>query len=148
MAKSTIVRTWVGGLIAFAAGLFLAALSIGLMLAYGGTFTPAASGSGYDFVPSPDGFFWLTVGGIVAGGVLASIGGIVQLVAWVGALLNTYQLADKAWFAVLLIGGLLGFAMGIVGLVTMAVYVLAGPDGVAVQRLESQPLPARFAPIS
>lgn len=146
MAKSTTVRTWFAGLIAFAAGLLLAALSIGLMLVYGGTFTPAVSGNGYDFVPSLDGFFWLTVGGIVTGGVLASIGGLVELVAWVGALLNTYQLADKAWFAVLLIGGLLGFVTGIVGLVTMAVYVLAGPDGVAVQRLQSQRAAATLAP--
>ena len=146
MAKSTIVRTWFGGLIAFAAGLVLIGSSIGLMLEYGGTFTPAVDGSGYDFVPSLSGFFWLTVGGIIAGGMLAAIGGIVQLVAWVGALLNTYVLSDKAWFAVLLTGGLLGFVIGVVGLVTMAVYVLAGPDGVAIQKLESQPVRTTLAP--
>lgn len=146
MAKSTIVRTWFGGLIALAAGLLLAAVSTGLMLEYGGTFTPAASGNGYDFVPSLNGFFWLTVGGIVAAGALAAIGGIAQLVAWVGALLNTYHLADKAWFAVLLVGGLLGFVMGIVGLVAMAVWVLAGPDGEANEKLPSQRAPATLAP--
>lgn len=148
MAKSTIVRTWFGGLIALAAGLLLAGLSIGLMLEYGGTFTPTASGDGYDFVPSLNGFFWLTVGGIVVAGALAAIGGIAQLVAWVGALLNTYQLPDKAWFAVLLVGGLLGFVMGIVGLVTMAVWVLAGPDGVADERLVSQRARVTLAPTS
>lgn len=146
MAKSTIVRTWLGGVIAVAAGLLLAGLSVGLMLQYGGTFTPAAAGNEYDFVPSLDGFFWLTVGGIITGGIVATIGGIVQLVAWVGALLNTYQLADKAWFAVLLIGGLLGFVMGVLGLVTMAVYVLAGPDGMAVQKLVPRPAAGTLAP--
>lgn len=146
MAKSTIVRTWFGGLIALVGGLLLVGLSVGLMLGYGGTFTPATNGNGYDFVPSLGGFFWLTVGGIVTGGILAMVGGVVQLVAWVGALLNTYQLPDKSWFAVLLIGGLLGFVMGVIGLVTMAVYVLAGPDGMAVPRAQPQPMPTTFAP--
>lgn len=146
MAKTTIVRTWFGGLIALGAGLLLVGLSIVLMLAYAGTFTPAASGSGYDFVPTLGGFFWLTTAGIVLGGIFAAVGGIVQLVAWIGALLNTYQLPDKAWFAVLLVGGLLGFAMGVIGLATMVAYVLGGPDGMAVRPLETRPLPTTLAP--
>lgn len=146
MAKTTIVRTWFGGLIALGAGLLLVGLSIVLMLAYAGTFTPAASGSGYDFVPTLGGFFWLTTAGIVLGGIFAAVGGIVQLVAWIGALLNTYQLPDKAWFAVLLVGGLLGFAMGVIGLATMVAYVLGGPDGMAVRPLERRPLPTTLAP--
>lgn len=145
MAKSTIVRTWLGGLIVLGAGLLLTGLSIAVMLAYGGTFSPAPSGSGYDFVPTFDGFFWLTVAGIVTGGILAAVGGIVQLVAWVGALMNTYSLADKTWFAVLLIGGLIGFAAGIVGLITMAVYVLAGPDSVAIPAQSRAPMPTPTA---
>ena len=145
MAKSTIVRTWLGGLIVLGAGLLLTGLSIALMLAYGGSFNPAPSGSGYDFVPTFDGFFWLTVTGIVTGGILAALGGIVQLVAWVGALLNTYSMADKTWFAVLLIGGLMGFAMGIVGLITMAVYVIAGPDGAAIPAQARAPMPTPTA---
>ena len=149
MTKSTIVRTWLGGLIGVGAGLLMAALSIALMLGYGGTFTPAASGSGYDFAPSLDGFFWLTVAGIITGGILAAAGGVVQLVAWIGAMLNTYRLPEKTWFAVLLIGGLVGLAVGFVGLVTMVVYVIAGPDGTAVQSaapLSSPSQPTALAP--
>jgi hypothetical protein len=91
MKKSTIVRTWLGGLVALAAGLLVAAVSIGLMLAYGGTFTQASSTGGYDFVPTLDGFFWMTVGGIVTGCAFAAAGGLIQLVAWIGALINTSE---------------------------------------------------------
>ena len=42
----------------------------------------------------------------------------------IAALLNTWQLEDKAWFASLLALGLLGF-----GVVAMIAYVVAGPDG-------------------
>jgi uncharacterized membrane protein len=46
------------------------------------------------------------------------------VVSWIGALLNTWQLEDKLWFAALLALGLLGF-----GVVAMIAYVVAGPDG-------------------
>jgi len=134
MSKSTVVRTWLGGLIALAAGLVLMAFSIGLMLGYGGTFTQSADGQVYDFVPRLDGFFWTTIVGIVAGCLLTAIGGVVQLVAWVGALFNTFQIEDKTWFAVLLAGGLVGFVFGIVGFAAMVAYVIGGPDGALVRR--------------
>ena len=46
---------------------------------------------------------WLAaVMGII--GVIALVGGgVAQLVAWIGALINTAQLADKTWFVVLLL---------------------------------------------
>ena len=40
--------------------------------------------------------------------------------AWIGALLNTWQLEDKLWFGALLVGGLLGL-----GVVAMIAYSLA-----------------------
>ena len=46
------------------------------------------------------------------------------MVSSIGALLNTWQLEDKAWFASLLALGLVGF-----GVVAMIAYVVAGPDG-------------------
>ena len=134
MTKSNVVRTWLGGLIALAGGLVLMALSIGLMLGYGGTFTQSSDGQVYDFVPKLDGFFWTTVVGIVFGCLLAAIGGLVQLVAWIAAMINTFQLEDKTWFAVLLAGGLVGLVVGVVGFVAMVAYVIAGPDGTAVRR--------------
>ena len=78
------------------------------MLANGGTWVPAATGNGGDFVPIINGFFWTTVGFMIVGFTIAAAGGIVQLAAWIGALVNTYQIADKAWFIILLAGGILG----------------------------------------
>jgi hypothetical protein len=132
MKKTTVTRTWIGGLIVLALGLLVAAVSIGLMLGYGGTFAKAPTGNGYDFVPSFDGFFWTTVGLMVGGFIAAVIGGLVQLAAWIGALANTYRIEDKTWFAVLLAGGVLGLAFGLVGFVAMVAYLIAGPDGMAV----------------
>ena len=141
MKKSTITRTWLAGLVALAGGLLVAGLSIALMLAYGGTFTAAPSGNGYDFVPSFDGFFWTTVGFVVAGFSLTVVGGLVQLVAWIGTLVNTYRIEDKTWFAVVLAGGLIGLAFGLLGFAAMVAYLVAGPDGMAV-RQPQVPAPA------
>jgi hypothetical protein len=142
MRKSTVTKTWFGGLLLLAVGLLVAGISIGLMLAYGGTFTRAPVGNAYDFVPRYDGVFWTTIGIMVVGFVVAAIGGLVQLAAWIGALVSTFQLPDKTWFAVVLAGGLLGLAFGLVGFAAMVAYLIAGPDGVAAG------LPRNLAPAS
>ena len=141
MTKFTITRTWIAGLVVLAGGLVVVGLSVGLMLAYGGTFTPAPFGNGYDFVPRFDSFFWTTVGFIVVGGTAVVAGGIVQLAAWIGALINTNRMPDKTWFAVLLVGGILGIVFAPIGFAAMVAYVVAGPDGMTVQ-----PQPAAGAP--
>jgi hypothetical protein len=133
MTKSTITRTWIGGLVVLAAGLIIAGASVALMLAYGGTFTPAPGGNSYDFIPRYDGFFGTMVALIVIGGIAAAVGGLVQLAAWIGALVNTYQLQDKTWFGVMLALGLLGFAFGLMGFAAMVAYLIAGPDGTAAR---------------
>ena len=46
------------------------------------------------------------------------------LVSWIGALLNTWQLESKTWFAVLLLLGIFNF-----GFFAMVAYLVAGPDG-------------------
>jgi hypothetical protein len=151
MTKSTVTRIWISGLVVLALGLIVAGLSIGLMLAYGGTFSAATSGSGYDFVPRYDAFFGTMVGLIVVGGIAAAVGGLIQLTAWIGALVNTYQLQDKTWFVVLLAGGLLGFAFGLLGFAAMVAYLIAGPDGMAVRQPRISPptsLPSTLAPTS
>lgn len=131
MTKRMISRIWVIGFVVFVAGLLVGGISLGLMLAYGGHYVPAASGNGYDFIPRLDGYFWTTVGLMIAGFVGAGVGGIVQMVAWVGALISTYQLEDKTWFAVLLAGGLLGLSFGPFGIAAMVAYLIAGPEGTA-----------------
>jgi MFS family permease len=135
MTKATITRLWVVGLIVLVVGLLVGGVSVGLMLAFGGNFVPAASGSGSDFVPAFNGFFWTTVGFTVLGFTVAAVGGIIQLAAWIGALVNTYQIEDKAWFIALVIGGVLGFVSGLIGFAAMVAYIIAGPDGMRAQVL-------------
>jgi hypothetical protein len=134
MTKSTITRTWLAGLVALAFGLVVAGISIGLMLGYGGTFTQTGTENGYQFVPNFDSFFWTTVGVTIAGFSVVLLGGLVQLVAWIGALINTYRLQDKVWFVVLLAGGILSLAFGLIGFASMVAYLVAGPDGMAVRQ--------------
>src|SRR5690348_90017 len=122
MTKPTITKLWIGGLVVLAVGIVVGGVGVGLMLAYGGHWVPAVSGNGYDFVPSLDGFFWNTVALTTIGLCVALAGMIVQLVAWIGALVNTYQLEDRTWFAVLLVGGLLGLMFGVVGFAATIAY--------------------------
>lgn len=130
MTKHTITRTWIAGVVVLAAGLVVGGVSLGLMLAYGGHFTAAPSGNGYDFVPVLNGFFAAMVTLMVMGFAIAAVGAVVQLAAWVGALVNTYHLPDKTWFIVLLVGGLLGLSFGLTGFAAMAAYLIAGSDGI------------------
>lgn len=141
MTKPTITRLWIAGLIVLVAGLLVGGLGVGLMFAYGGTYMPAASGYGTDFVPRLDGFFWFTIVLMTIGFLAAIVGAVLQLVAWVGALVNTYALADKTWFVVLLVGGLVGLAFGLVGFAVMVAYLIAGPDS-TVERRHEMPPPA------
>jgi hypothetical protein len=150
MPKATITRIWIAGLIVLAVGLIIGGAGLGLLLAYGGHFTPAVSGSGYDFIPTINGFFWTMISLMVVGFTIAAAGGVVQLAAWIGALVNTYQIQDKAWFIVLLASGLLGLSFGLLGFAGMVAYVIAGPDAMTLERppvSASAPLPAAFAPV-
>lgn len=139
MTKVNITRIWLAGLIALAAGLLIGGLGVGFLLAFGGSFIPAHNGNGYDFIPRIDGFFWTMVSLMVVGFVFAVAGGIVQLAAWIGALVNTYQMQDKTWFVVLLAGGLVGLAFGLVGFATMVAYLVAGPNGLTVRTRQEPP---------
>lgn len=141
MSKASITRMWIAGLIVLVAGLAMGGISLGLMLANGGTWVPAASGSGSDFIPTINGFFWTTIGFMIVGFTIAAAGGIVQLAAWIGALVNTYQIEDKAWFIVLLAGGILGLVSGVFGFAVMVAYLVAGPDGMSAGRTRIAPAP-------
>ncbi len=129
MNKPTITRIWLGGLIVLAVGLVVGGVGLGLMLAYGGQYTPTTPGNGYEFVPTLDAFFWTTIGVMITGFALAAAGAVTQFAAWIGAVVNTYQLEEKTWFWVLLAGGLLGLVWGIFPFATMVAYLVAGPDG-------------------
>jgi hypothetical protein len=111
------------------------------MLAYYGTFTQIASTVDYNFTPDINGFFWTTIGIIVVGGLITVIGSIVQLVAWIGALFNSYMLPGKVWFLMLLLGGVLSIVLVPIGFAVMLAFVVAAPDGVLYRQTQ---LPTRM----
>ena len=150
MTKSAINKTWIAGLAVLAAGMIVVGVGVFLMLMYGGTFSQVAGTNSYEFVPTIDSYFWTTVAVIAAGGCVAALGGIVQLVAWIGALANSYRLPDKAWFLILLLGGILSLGFAPLGIAVMIAYVVAAPDGSVYHRLETPgvPKPTALAPTS
>lgn len=148
MIKSTITKTWIGGLAIFAAGILAAMVGVFLMLAYGGTVAQVAGTNNYDFTPTVNGFFWMTVAVIVVGGLTALIGGIVQLAAWVGALVNSYLLPEKTWFLILLIGGVLSLAFAPVGFAVMVAYVVAAPDGTPYRQAQAPVTSQQAGPLA
>jgi hypothetical protein len=123
MRKSTITKVWLAGIVAIALGLVAAAIGAGGIFCSTGTYTTALDGHVTSFQPRLDGWFWSLVAITIAGGIVALAGGIATFVAWIGAMANAYQLADKMWFLLTLLLGLVGF-----GLVVMILYVLLAPD--------------------
>jgi hypothetical protein len=67
---------------------------------------------------------WTALGLVIVGSLAILGGTVAAVVSWLAALINTWQLGDKMWFASLLALGLLGF-----GVIAMIAYVVAGPDG-------------------
>lgn len=119
MSKSTVSRLFIGGVFAVAAGAILAAAAVLLALA-NDVFVIVGS----DVVDvQGSALAWSLLGlGIVAG--IAIVAGLIAgLVSWIGALLNTWQLESRTWFAVLLLLGIFNF-----GFVAMIAYLIAGPD--------------------
>ena len=113
-------RLFVGAIVAFGAGLVFGIAALWAAMA-----SDAIDLGGSDVVDVNGGSGAWTALGLVIVGSLAILGGTVAaVVSWIGALLNTWQLEDKTWFASLLALGLLGF-----GVVAMIAYVVAGPDG-------------------
>jgi uncharacterized membrane protein len=120
MSKKNVTRLFVGAVITFGAGLVLGFAALWAALA-----SDAIDLGGSNVVDVNSGSGAWTALGLVVVASLAILGGTVAaVVSWIGALLNTWQLEDKVWFASLLALGLLGF-----GVVAMIAYVVAGPDG-------------------
>ena len=133
MSKTTVTRLFIGSLIAFGAGAILAIATVLVALA-GNVFVI----DGPDVVGvRASALAWTLLGlGIVS--AVTMIGGLISgLVAWIGGLLNTWQLESKAWFAVLLLTGIFNF-----GFIAMIAYVIAGPDGRAPTAPLAAPAPA------
>lgn len=136
MVKRTITKTWIWGAVVMTVGGVLILASALALVAHVQNVT---AGNRYPFNPN-DNVFWTIVFLIVLSCIVAGSGVIVQLVAWIGAVLNTNRLADKTWFRVLLWGGIVGIVtsplFGLGALFwwgVMVCYLVAGPDGMAVQ---------------
>lgn len=130
MTKSSVTKTFVGSLIAMVAGLFLVVAGILLALATGTFEMTGPDVTGFHLSASAPAALGLAFIGVIA--IVA--GGIGQLVAWVGAVVNTSRLDDKTWFVLLLVLGLLSF-----GFIAMLVYILAGPDGTSTTQQVQRP---------
>ena len=123
MRKSTIVRLFVGSLLGLGAAVVLF-LVAGALAVRDGVFVM----NGPDVVGIQAGPFTGTLIGVAVVAVLVAVAaGVVQVVAWIGALLNTVQVEDKTWFVLLLVLGLVSLSLPV-----MIAYAIAGPDGAAI----------------
>ena len=137
MPKAVVTRLFIGAGLAMIAGAVLASVAVGIAIA-----NDVFLMNGPDIVGLRGGTpAWSSLGlGLV--GVLALIGGLIAgLVAWIGALLNTWQLESKAWFIGLLLLGIFNF-----GFVAMIAFLVAGPDGPAVAATRRAQAAALAAP--
>jgi hypothetical protein len=120
VSKATVTKLFIGGIVAFVAGLLVAFLAVWGAFAGGVLQVNGSDVVGISATP----FTWLMIGLMIAGGLAMIGGGIAGLVSWIGALLNTAELEDKTWFLLVLLLGIFNF-----GFIAMIVYVIAGPDG-------------------
>ena len=120
VTKPTITRLFVGGALAVVAGFILAIASVWIAFA-----DDVFVMNGADIVGlRGSALAWLLLGFGVIGGLTMLAGAVVGVVSSIGALLNTWQLENKAWFVVLLALAIL--SLGFIGMIA---YVLVGPDG-------------------
>lgn len=122
MSKATVTRLFIGGGLAVIAGAILAIVAVTI-----------ANANDVFVMNGPDivglrgsALAWLMLPLGIAGGLAIAGGLSAGLVAWIGALLNTWQLESRTWFAVLLLLGIFNF-----GFFAMVAYLMVGPDGAA-----------------
>ena len=131
--KKTVTRLFVGAIAAFGAGLVLGIAALWAALA-----TDAIDLGGRYVVDVNGGSgAWTALALVILASLVLLAGTAAAVVSWLGALVNTWQLEDKLWFASLLALGLLGF-----GVVAMIAYLVAGPDGTIHGETPALALPA------
>jgi MFS family permease len=120
MSKTTVTRLFIGSGIAVIVGAILAVGAVWLAIA-----NDAFIMSGPDIVGFRGGeLAWIGLGLGFVGALIFTGGMIGGFVSWAGALLNTWRVESKTWFAILLLLGV--FTLGFFAMVA---YVIAGPDG-------------------
>jgi hypothetical protein len=122
MSKATATRLFIGGGLAIIAGAILAIAAVWIAIA-----NDVFVMNGPDIVGLQGGAVaWSLLGSGILGGLVIAGGLIAGFVAWIAALLNTWQLEDKTWFAVLVLLGIFNL-----GFFAMIAYLIAGPDTAA-----------------
>ena len=130
MSKATVTRLFIGSGIAIVSGAIVAVAAVWLAIA-NNVFVMA----GPDITGISGGALaWSLLALGILGGLAVAGGFFGGLVSWIGALLNTWQLESRTWFAVLLLLGIFNL-----GFFAMIAYLLVGPDGRAAA-------PSRRAP--
>jgi hypothetical protein len=120
MSKSAVTRLFIGSGIAIIAGAIAAVVAVWLAIENDVFVMAGPDIVGVGVSPLAGSLIGLGIfGGLaMAGGLLGG------LISWIGALLNTWRLESKTWFAVLLVLGIFNL-----GFFAMVGYVIAGPDG-------------------
>ena len=122
MSKQSVIKLFIAGGLAIIAGAVLAIAAVWIAIA-----NDVFVMSGPDIVGLRGGAVaWSLLGFGIVGGLVIAGGLIAGFVAWIGALLNTWQLESKTWFAVLLLLGIFNL-----GFFAMIAYLVAGPDTAA-----------------
>ena len=120
MSKATVTRLFIGSGIAIVSGAIVAIAAVWLAIA-NNVFVMA----GPDIIGISGGALaWSLLALGILGGLAVAGGFIGGLVSWIGALLNTWQLESRTWFAVLLLLGIFNL-----GFFAMIAYLIVGPDG-------------------
>ncbi len=119
MTKSAITRLFIGGGIAIIAGAMLATAAVWIAIA-----NDVFVMNGPDIVGLQGGAVaWALLGFGIIGGIVVVGGFIAGFIAWIAALVDTWQLESKTWFAVLLLLGIFN-----IGFFAMIAYLVAAPD--------------------
>ena len=136
MSKTTVTRFFIGGLLAVLAGAILAIAAVWVAIA-----NDVFIMDGPDIVGHGGGSLGVApVAVALVGSATMLAGFIAGLLSWIGALLNTTRMANKAWFIALLLTGIFSL-----GFLAMIAYVVAGPDGTIDAGGKTAKLPGALA---
>ncbi len=135
MNKHAITKWWIGGVIAMIPAVILIPASVVALAAHLETLAPGSRSNMF-----ADSYSRTMLALMIVGAVFVLASAITELVAWMRALANANQLADKRWSKALLWSGvvgivtvpLLGLGILILGGAMLA-YLVGGPDTMAVQ---------------
>lgn len=118
MSGTSVTKLFIGGGIAIIAGAILAIAAVWIAIP-----NDVFIMRGSDIVGLQGGAVaWALLGTGIVGGLVVVAGLIAGFVAWIGALLTTWQLESKAWFVTLLLLGIFNL-----GFFAMIAYLIAGP---------------------